>query len=199
MYLVTVAYNVRRGYAFLTYGETALLSAQDVVVILLIFLYGSSGPSSRWPLGAAIFPAVTAALVYALADEALIPTEWLEATVAASPTVLVASRLPQIYSNYANGSTGQLSAVAVFMFFAGSLTRVFTTLKEVDDPIILRGFIIGAAVNFVLSAQMVYYWNAPAKPATAKPAGATKSGAAAAGTSKAAASPSAAKRSNKAD
>jgi mannose-P-dolichol utilization defect protein 1 len=34
-------------------------------------------------------------------------------------------------------------------------------LQEVDDPIILYGFIAGFALNLVLAAQMIYYWNAP--------------------------------------
>lgn len=31
-----------------------------------------------------------------------------------------------------------------------------------DDKLILYGFIAGFALNAVLAAQMVYYWNAPA-------------------------------------
>jgi mannose-P-dolichol utilization defect protein 1 len=31
----------------------------------------------------------------------------------------------------------------------------------VDDKLILYGFIAGFALNAVLAAQMVYYWNAP--------------------------------------
>lgn len=49
----------------------------------------------------------------------------------------------------------------VFNYLAGSLSRIFTTLQEVDDQLILYGFIAGFALNLVLAAQMVYYWNAP--------------------------------------
>jgi mannose-P-dolichol utilization defect 1 len=50
----------------------------------------------------------------------------------------------------------------VFNYLAGSLSRIFTTLQEVDDKLILYGFIAGFALNAILAAQMVYYWNAPA-------------------------------------
>ena len=50
----------------------------------------------------------------------------------------------------------------VFTYLAGSLSRIFTTLQEVDDKIILYGFIAGFALNAVLAAQMVYYWRSPA-------------------------------------
>ena len=51
----------------------------------------------------------------------------------------------------------------MFNYLFGSLARVFTTLSEVDDVIILYGFIAGFALNIVLAGQMVYYWNAGTK------------------------------------
>jgi mannose-P-dolichol utilization defect 1 len=167
VYTVSIAYNVRRGYAFLTYGETLFLAAQDLLVLLLIFAYGNAGPASRRPTAVLVLPLVYAAGAYLLADAERVPTAWLEAGVAASTFVLTASRLPQLYTNFANGSTGQLSAITVLLLTAGALARVFTTLKEVPDPVILRGMIAGAAVNVALSAQLLYYWNAPAAQAAA--------------------------------
>jgi mannose-P-dolichol utilization defect 1 len=38
----------------------------------------------------------------------------------------------------------------------------------VDDKLILYGFVAGFALNAVLAAQMVYYWNAPSKKAKGK-------------------------------
>lgn len=48
------------------------------------------------------------------------------------------------------------------MYLAGSLSRIFTTLREVDDKLILYGFVAGFLLNVVLAAQMVYYWKSPA-------------------------------------
>lgn len=56
----------------------------------------------------------------------------------------------------------------VLNYLLGSLSRIFTTLQEVDDKLILYGFIAGFALNAVLAAQMVYYWNAPSKKAKGK-------------------------------
>ncbi|KAL1593059.1 hypothetical protein SLS59_009384 [Nothophoma quercina] len=58
-------------------------------------------------------------------------------------------------------SARQLSAFAVVNYPLGSLSRIFTTLQEVDDPLLLYGFIAGFAFNAVLSLQVIYYWNAP--------------------------------------
>lgn len=38
-------------------------------------------------------------------------------------------QLIQVMSNFRNGHTGQLSAISVFLLFAGSLARIFTSLQ----------------------------------------------------------------------
>ena len=66
-----------------------------------------------------------------------------------------------------------LTGMQVFNFLAGSIARIFTTIQEVDDPIILYGFIAGFVLNLVLAIQMVYYWNSPETATHAKEAGKT--------------------------
>lgn len=46
------------------------------------------------------------------------------------------------------------------------MSRIFTTLQEVPDKLILYSFIAGFALNVVLALQMVLYWNAPASKST---------------------------------
>lgn len=54
----------------------------------------------------------------------------------------------------------------VFNYLLGSLSRIFTTLQEVDDKLILWGFIAAFVLNAVLAAQMVYYWNSSKSKST---------------------------------
>jgi len=56
--------------------------------------------------------------------------------------------------------------VQVFNYLLGSLSRIFTTLQEVPDKLILYGFIAGFTLNAIIAAQMVYYWNSPKSSAT---------------------------------
>lgn len=44
-----------------------------------------------------------------------------------------------------------------FMQFGGSTARVFTTISEVNDSVILAGFLLGFALNGVLVLQIFYY------------------------------------------
>ena len=148
-FVITLAYSARSGFPFSTYGETALIAAQNVVISLLVLRY--SGQSAL----AAVFVAVLAAGGYALQDAGLVDMALLRTLQAGGALLAVGSKVPQIYTIWKQGGTGQLSAFAVFNYLFGSLARVFTTVQEVDDNLILYGFLAGLALNAVLAAQMV--------------------------------------------
>ncbi|KAJ9643907.1 hypothetical protein H2199_003773 [Coniosporium tulheliwenetii] len=130
-YLIGLAYNVRQGFPFSTYGETALIAVQNIVIAALVLQFaGRTAGAAAWVAG-------LAAAGYALFDGKTVdaPTlSWLQAGA---------------------------GVLGVFNYLAGSLSRIFTTLQEVDDPLILYGFVAGFILNAVLAAQMIYYWNSP--------------------------------------
>ncbi|KAJ5659351.1 Mannose-P-dolichol utilization defect 1 protein [Penicillium longicatenatum] len=155
--LITLSYGVRNQFPFTTYGESALIAIQDVAVSVLVLTF--AGRSAA----AAAFVAVVAASVYALLfDQSLVDAQTMSYLQAGAGALSVASKAPQIYTIWREGGTGQLSAFAIFNYLVGSLSRIFTTLQEVDDKLILYGFISGFTLNVILAAQMVYYWNSPA-------------------------------------
>jgi len=159
-YLISLSYNVRHGFPFSTYGETALILIQNIVIASLVLKYsGNSLGIAGWigGLGAAGF---------ALFNENMVGEERLSLLQATAGVLGVTSKVPQILTIWTEGGTGQLSAFAVVNYLLGSLSRIFTTLQEVDDPLILYGFIAGFALNLVLFLQVVYYWNAPASKNT---------------------------------
>lgn len=154
-YLISLAYNIRNGFPFSTFGETALILGQNVIITVLVLNY--SGKASM----AALFVAALATSVVTLFSQNILPMKTLSYLQAGAGVLGVASKVPQIAAIWQQGGTGQLSAFAVFNYLVGSLSRIFTTLQEVDDNLILYGFIAGFALNAILAAQMVYYWNAP--------------------------------------
>jgi len=160
--LITLAYNVRNGFPFSTFGETALILGQNVIITVLVLNY--SGRATM----AALLVAALAASVVTLFSDNLLDMSQLGYLQAGAGVLGVASKIPQITAIFQEGSTGQLSAAAVFSYLFGSLSRIFTTLQEVDDKKILYGFIAGFALNVVLALQMIYYWNAPSAKAKGK-------------------------------
>jgi len=65
----------------------------------------------------------------------------------------------QAVTNYKNKSTGQLSAITVFMLLFGSSARIFTSIQETGDTVVIITFIVAASCNAVIAIQMLYYWN----------------------------------------
>ncbi|KAI9894902.1 MAG: hypothetical protein M1814_000122 [Vezdaea aestivalis] len=164
-YLINLAYNYRHGFPFSTYGETALIAAQNVVISVLVLRFAGQTAA------AGVFVAGLAAALYSLFDPSILTTKALGYAQMGAGALSVGSKVPQILAIWQQGGTGQLSAFAVFNYLVGSLSRIFTTLQEVDDPLILYGFIAGFALNAVLAAQMVYYWNAPTDKSKQRRAG----------------------------
>ncbi|KAI4629947.1 uncharacterized protein J4E87_003134 [Alternaria ethzedia] len=159
-YLISLAYNVRHGFPFSTYGETALILVQNIAIASLVLKYSGRG------VGVAGWIGGLAAAGAALFNDQWVDNEKLSLFQATAGVLGVASKVPQILTVWSEGGTGQLSAFAVVNYLLGSLSRIFTTLQEVDDPLILYGFIAGFALNAILFCQVVYYWNAPASKKT---------------------------------
>ena len=59
----------------------------------------------------------------------------------------------KVISNYRNGHTGQLSAVTVFLLAAGAVIRVFTSIQETGDRVVISTYIVSSAVNMLLLLQ----------------------------------------------
>lgn len=106
-YLISLAYNFRNGFPFSTYGETALIVGQNIVISVLVLNY--SGRASA----AAVFVAALAGTVAALFAENVVPAQALGYLQAGAGVLGVASKVPQILTIFQQGSTGQLSAFAV--------------------------------------------------------------------------------------
>lgn len=106
--LITLSYSVRQQFPFSTYGESALIMVQDVVVGILVLIFGGK------PAAAAAFVAVVAASVYALLfEQSLVDAQTMAYLQAGAGALGVAAKVPQIYTIWHEGGTGQLSAFAV--------------------------------------------------------------------------------------
>ena len=106
-FLISLAYNVRQGFPFSTYGETALIAVQNVAIATLVLNY--SGKQA----GSAVFIAGLAAAGYALFSDGLLDNKALSILQAGAGLLGVLSKLPQIITVWQQGTTGQLSAFAV--------------------------------------------------------------------------------------
>ncbi len=106
-YLISLAYNVRNAFPFSTYGETALVLGQNVIITVLVLNY--SGRASM----AALFVAALATCVVTLFSQSILNMQQLRYLQAGAGVLGVASKVPQILAILQEGGTGQLSAYTV--------------------------------------------------------------------------------------
>ncbi|PJF16942.1 Monosaccharide-P-dolichol utilization protein [Paramicrosporidium saccamoebae] len=156
---ITFAYNFRAGNSFTTYGETFFMTIQNVLLLLLLGLYRKQ--SMRLLLLFCTYSVLMSSL--------LIPTYATDATLkslqAATIPLTMVSRLPQIWTVWRQGGTGQLSALSVGLVWIGSLARVYTSMQETgEDRLLVLGFVMAALLNSTIMWQMVYYWKTPTAP-----------------------------------
>ncbi|KAG0213410.1 hypothetical protein BGX28_004466 [Mortierella sp. GBA30] len=169
--VISLAYNVRQNNPISTYGETFFVTLQNLAIIGLMLHYTGKNVSALVILSSFLFMGnlLGRSSEYIHMDGTIVTTSLVSKDVmaflvAATIPINLFSKVPQIIENYKNGSTGQLSAFTVFNYFAGSLARVYTTLTEVDDIIILSGFLLSTLLNCVLALQMALYWNSSSQP-----------------------------------
>jgi mannose-P-dolichol utilization defect protein 1 len=77
--------------------------------------------------------------------------------------IVILSRVPQIYTNFANKSTGQLAFFTFFLSFAGIVARLGTVLVETEDKMLLLQTLSSTALNGILVLQFLLYWNSGKK------------------------------------
>ena len=106
-FLIALAYNARQGNPFSTYGESAFIAVQNVAIASLVLHYGGKDAA------AAVFIAGLGAAVYALFSENIVDAHTMTLLQAGAGALTIASKLPQIYTIWQEGGTGQLSAFAV--------------------------------------------------------------------------------------
>lgn len=157
-YTIALAYCLHKGLAFSAYGELLFLLIQALVLVAIIYYYSQPISTITWirPL---IYCAVAPTILAGKIDPVL-----FEALYASQHAIFLCARIPQIFQNFSNKSTGELSFLTSFMNFGGSMVRVFTTIQENAPRSVLLGYGIGVATNFTILSQIVMYQ----KPQAAK-------------------------------
>ncbi|KAJ3114346.1 hypothetical protein HDU96_002224 [Phlyctochytrium bullatum] len=130
-------------------GVSLLSYALETLAILIALAYNYRGGNPFSTYGetqAALFALLSPALV---SNATLVLLQWLSIFIGS------ASKIPQIISNFLSGSTGQLSGISLGLQFVGSAARVFTTMREISDSVLIMGSIVAASLNGILFAQVL--------------------------------------------
>lgn len=185
--LIAVAYNVRKGFPFLTFGESLFILAQNVILFAFLIFFAvvnhkkskvleedaNLKDDSKTPQPRTIchvlalgMVALWICFVAAVSQHLFEATSFDTISKLQSSTIalLLTSRIPQIFSNWRAKSTGQLSLITCALIWAGSMARVFTTIQEIRDQKLILSVSLSALLNSIIMTQIFAYWeNTPNK------------------------------------
>lgn len=148
----TLSYGYAKAFPFSSYGEGLFLSIQTALVAALVLFYGGN------TVGCLGF-SILYILIMTFLLSPLVPIEILALFQSINIGISILSKAIQIIANFRNGSTGQLSAITVFLLFAGSITRIFTSIQETGDNLVILSYVMASLFNGILTGQVLYYWN----------------------------------------
>ena len=146
------AYSYVMGFPFSAWGEGTFLAIQTAIIAALVLHYGKASAK------AAVFLATYVGIVSALIS-GFTPIDVLWTMQAVNVPIILSAKSIQVVTNYKNGSTGQLSAITCFLLFGGSIARIFTSIQETGDLIIIVTYCVSTVANCALVVQLLWYWN----------------------------------------
>ncbi|KAG6585680.1 mannose-P-dolichol utilization defect 1 protein homolog 2-like [Cucurbita moschata] len=150
-YTIALAYCVHKGLPFSAYGELAFLLVQAIILVAVMYYYSQPIGMTTWfkaLLYCALAPTVLAGQINPVLFEAL---------YASQHAIFLFSRIPQIWKNFSNKSTGELSFLTSLMNFGGSMVRVFTSIQEKAPNSVLLGSALSIATNGTILSQIALY------------------------------------------
>ena len=146
IYSINLAYNVYYKYPFNTYGDLAISWVVLIFVLVLIQWFRKFDTRK-----VALVTVASSIWCYTLFSQSLPETVLSSLQAASSVGLAFGSRIPQIFLNWRQGTTGELSIIMFIANALGCLIRVFTTIALTGDKLLL----FNAAFHFVLNAIII--------------------------------------------
>lgn len=149
---IYASYSFIRAFPFSAWGDSAFLAAQTVAIGALVLYYTNQKVQS---VGYVLL--YCGVCVILGGGTTSVKVLWM--LQGFNIPILLTGKLSQAYTNYKNGHTGQLSAITLLMLLFGSLARIFTSIQETGDSMVIITYIASSFANGVVVAQLLYYWN----------------------------------------
>ncbi|KAI3413710.1 hypothetical protein GPALN_011193 [Globodera pallida] len=145
------AYSYEKSFIFGQWGDSLFVAIQTTFIIVQIlyfsgnFAYAVAFVSCCWSASLAIFYHYIPMAILTQLQAAVIPIVFLSKGI-------------QIFANYRQCGTGQLSLISVSMQFGGCVARVFTSVQETaGDWLVIAPFLVSSLLNGIIFLQIIYY------------------------------------------
>ncbi|XP_019174905.1 PREDICTED: mannose-P-dolichol utilization defect 1 protein homolog 2-like [Ipomoea nil] len=157
-YTIALGYCLHKGLPFSAFGEYVFLLIQALILVAIIYYFSKPLSTKRWMI-ALLYCGIAPTILTGKIDPIL-----FEALFASQYAIFLFARIPQIWKNFKNKSTGELSFLTFMMNFAGSMVRVFTSVQEKAPMTVVMGSVLGILLNGTILSQISLY----AKPTPKK-------------------------------
>lgn len=146
MFLILYAsFNYRNGSPPISYGETALIMAQNVTILMLILRGHSSALMIKLCL------VIEGVFLAALCSPQFTSFETLSKLQPLAVLTALISKLPQFIANRRRKNTGQLSAITVTAQAGGAIARALTSYIDTAN----LGLVLCNIINLLLSSAIL--------------------------------------------
>lgn len=153
-FLFACLYPYHMKYPFVTYGENLTILIQNLMIFFLYWIYDKGKSNHNIHI---FFLFLSIAITYICLTE-IFMNNFAWYLVGSSGMILVSvSRFSQMYSSYSSKSTGPLSIFTFLLNILGNVARVFTTIKETNDYLLVASCIYGIFLSSIVVLQIRYY------------------------------------------
>lgn len=149
----TWSYGYASQFPFSSYGESVFLALQTIIIAFLVLFY-----CGQKTMAMSYVVSYVAAMMFLLSP--YVPFQLLSLLQTSNAFVVMVSKLIQAYTNFTNKSTGQLSVITVYLIFLGAIARIFTSIQETGDNLVVFTYVVSTVCNGIIALQMILYWNA---------------------------------------
>lgn len=153
-FLFSALYSYHNGNPFSTYGENVIVLIQTLIVLFLSWSY--SEVKGSYFLRFLFLVSLISFATMAVLDIVIPPRAWM--AIGSSTIFLVSiSRFSQITYSFRTKYTGSLSAFTFLLNIGGGLARVFTTITETKDPLLIMTYSYSIFLNSIVLIQIFMY------------------------------------------
>jgi hypothetical protein len=152
----TAGLAISKGIPFSVYGENLVILGQNAIIIFQI--WNLTSVSSFEKLAVIGFLIAYGKMLFTAG--ALSVEMWALIT-SLNSILTITAKLPQIFVNFSNSSTGQMAFATTALNFLGNVGRLGTVLYQSDDIYFQIQFIVAVCLNGTLFLQFILYWGNP--------------------------------------
>ena len=150
--VISFCYHYSHHYAWTTYAETLIVFTQNLIIGFFVSRLENILDSTIWNL----IVLAHCSLIFGTLRN-IIPASFILPLWFICVPLSIANKFPQIILSYRSKKRGNFSRTSSFLRALGSLGRVLTTLREINDRSVLISSLLNFSLTVIIFVQSLIY------------------------------------------